>query len=194
MGPERAAAMAGRLLQHAAALVSWGTAGGLAPQARPGDLVLPETVVSPTGDSYPVDASWRERAVAALHGRFAVLGGRIAGSPHLVESATDKASLHSATGAVAVDMESAAIAAAASAAGAPFLAVRAIADPASLSQPRYIHAITDEFGRVRAGRLLAAVAGDPRSLGALLALGLAFGAALKTLRRVAACQDRVLTL
>ena len=44
---ERARSEAARLVaEGAAALVSFGLAGGLAPELRPGDLLLPETVRS----------------------------------------------------------------------------------------------------------------------------------------------------
>ena len=59
--PERARAEAARLAaEGATGLVSFGLAGGLAPELRPGDLVLPETVQAPDGRSLPTDPAWRD--------------------------------------------------------------------------------------------------------------------------------------
>src|SRR5690606_23471211 len=55
-GAERAAAAAeASIAAGAAALVSFGLAGGLAPDAAPGRLMLPHTVLVPDGRRFDVD-------------------------------------------------------------------------------------------------------------------------------------------
>ena len=59
---ERARSEAERLLaEGAAALVSFGLVGGLAPGLQTGDLVLPQTVCNARSASWSVDPVWRER-------------------------------------------------------------------------------------------------------------------------------------
>jgi adenosylhomocysteine nucleosidase len=84
------------------------------------------------------------------------------------------------------------VAAAAQAAGVPFLAVRAIADPATHDLPAFLPAITDAYGRPRLGRLARELLREPSALPGLLRLQRAFGRALATLRRVAAVAQREL--
>jgi adenosylhomocysteine nucleosidase len=51
--------------QGARALVSFGPAVGLAPALRPGDLVIAECVVLPSGATIPTDRAWRTELGAA---------------------------------------------------------------------------------------------------------------------------------
>ena len=124
----RAAALASGLIDRGVGgLVSFGLAGGLDPALAPGTLLLPEVVLLPDGRALPVDGAWRRRAAALLPqaGSAALVG-----SDRAVASVAGKAALRASSGAGAVDMESHAVAAAAVAAGLPFLVIRAIADPA----------------------------------------------------------------
>ncbi|RME35493.1 MAG: purine phosphorylase, partial [Gammaproteobacteria bacterium] len=100
-----------------------------------------------------------------------------------VASAAEKSALHLRTGAVAGDMESAAVAREALAAGVPFLAVRVVVDAASLSLPACLLPALDDAGRTRPGVLLAGLLRSPGALWPLIALGLAYRRALGTLRR-----------
>jgi hopanoid-associated phosphorylase len=113
-------------------LLSFGIAGGLEPGLCPGALVLAEAVVRPDGRIMATDAAWTRRAAAALPG---IRTGRIAGSDRAVASVADKQRLRILTGALAVDMESHALAAVAESAGLPLLVLRAVADPAERALP-----------------------------------------------------------
>ncbi|MGH6901300.1 MAG: phosphorylase, partial [Geminicoccaceae bacterium] len=148
---ERARAEAARLeSEGAAGLVSFGLAGGLAPELRPGDLLLPAIVRSPNGLSVPTDPRWRERLAALLETRgLRVMGGAIAGSDRIVTTVADKRALLETTGAIAVDMESHEVAAVASAAGIPLLVIRAIADPQERVIPQAALEALRPDGRVR---------------------------------------------
>ncbi|MFO1060602.1 MAG: hypothetical protein U1E53_26975 [Dongiaceae bacterium] len=78
--PGRAARLAERLLAEGApGLVSFGLAGGLAPELAPGRLLLPASVLLPDGGALAVDPAWHARARAALPAADAA---PIAGSDH----------------------------------------------------------------------------------------------------------------
>ena len=184
---ERAHAEAARLASEgAASLVSFGLAGGLAPELRPGDLLLPAIVRAPNGLWVPTDPRWRERLAALFErGGLRATGGAIAGSDRIVATIADKRALFEATGAIAVDMESHAVAAVASGAGMPFLVIRAIADPHERVIPQAALEAFRPDGRVRVASVLGGVIREPRQLIALLRLGRDTAAALARLRRAA---------
>ncbi len=118
VGAVRAAARARAIVREEtpAALISAGFAGGLHPSAALGRVV--------------VDApGWAGQIPAAC------LAGRIVSAPRVVEGAAEKAALGHRTGALAVDMETAAIAAVAAEAGLPMAAVRTISDPVESDLP-----------------------------------------------------------
>jgi adenosylhomocysteine nucleosidase len=185
---ERARSEAARLVtEGAAALVSFGLAGGLAPALRPGDLLLPESVCSAGAGSWPVDPLWRERVRALL----AAAGleprpGRLVGSEHVIATIGDKRALLEATGAVAVDMESHEVAAVATAAGLPFLVIRALADPYDQVIPQVAREALRPDGRVRLRAITGSLIRQRGTLIALLGLARESAAALATLRRAAA--------
>jgi adenosylhomocysteine nucleosidase len=184
---ERARGEAERLVAEGAArLVSFGLAGGLAPELRPGDLILPEIVLAPDGRSLAPDPGWRERLRLALEKRgVRAARGALAGSATVVATLADKQALLETTGAVAVDMESHEVAAAAAAAGIPFLVIRAIADPSDRVVPQAALEALRPDGRVRVLATLGGVIRQPGQLIALLRLGRETAAALAALRRAA---------
>lgn len=107
-------------------LICAGFAGGLDPKLRTGDLVVAENLSTP-------ELLARVRAVAPGTTPFSC--GSILSRTLPVESIADKATLFRETGALAVDMESEAVAAACRAAGVPLLVVRTISDPADAALP-----------------------------------------------------------
>jgi adenosylhomocysteine nucleosidase len=104
-----AAERAARSLTDATALISTGYAGGLAAPAARGVIVV------------DTDSSLFAAQPPAIR-------GRIADSQTMVATPEARARLAAATGAVAVDMESAAIARVAKERGIPFAAIRVITD------------------------------------------------------------------
>ena len=187
IGPVSAAAGARRLvLAGARALISWGVAGGLDPKLAAGTLVLPEAVISPEDRVFPTAREWRERVRAALAASHGVCGGRLLTRGEPLGSTAAKARAFRETAAVAVDMESSAVAEVAASQGLPFLAVRAIVDTADDVVPRAaLVAASAGSGSVRIFRLLSALAGAPAELPALLRLARRYGAARRTLSAVA---------
>jgi hopanoid-associated phosphorylase len=174
----------------AVALLSFGVGGGLDPALAAGDVVIAEAVVGLDGQRFPTAPAWRRRLQRLT---VPVTVAPIAGSDRLVASPAAKRALRTATGAALVDMESHAVAAAASARRLPFMAVRAIADPAHRAVPWCAAAALTADGRVRALPVLGRLCRHPWELFALATLARDTARALDSLRRVAAAAAGVLT-
>ncbi len=146
----------------ACALVSFGLAGGLDPSLRPGDVLVPETVL--TGG----------RILCTDPGLCRSLGGGtshlLLGGDRIIVDRLAKQALWEQTGCAAVDIESGAVALVAAERGLRFAVLRAVCDPAARSLPLAALAGLDAHGAVALGRVLRAVAAHPAELGALIAL------------------------
>jgi len=150
-------------------VISAGVCGALAPELRVGALVVPEAVLAPDGDRHLT-------AVVAGARR----SGTLLTTDRVVEDAAAKSRLWLQTGALAIDMESAAILAWAAACGLPGLVVRAVSDPAGRGVPADLARVVRDDGRVRPVRAVAAVLARPRALADAVALRAGTAAALKT--------------
>lgn len=150
-------------------VVSAGTCGALAPALAVGALVVPAAVVGPDGERWPTAALPPLPAAGAL---LTVSGA--------VESAAQKARLWMETGAVAVDMESAAIMAWARARGVPAAVVRGVSDDAEHGIPAALAAAVGEDGRVRPLRAVTAALTRQASVNTLLELRAGTEAALRS--------------
>jgi adenosylhomocysteine nucleosidase len=173
------------LMEGAQALVSWGTAGALVPELETGNLVLPEVVVDPTVKHLSVDQIWCRRIGSSLGASLVWQHGKIAHAKDVVAAPTQKARLRDQTDAIAVDMESAAVGEAAMRAGVPFVVIRSIVDPCSLTIPRSASLSVDAYGRTQSLKLITALLRAPSEVIGLIRCGLAFRTALATLVTVA---------
>jgi adenosylhomocysteine nucleosidase len=145
-GAARAAAAAARAIDAGAGvLVSWGLAGGLDANVVPGTVVVPRRVLQHGAEPLAVDAVWHSR-VAVLADEFPLEHGDLLTAPAALESPAAKRAAAAATGAVAVDMESAAIAATAARAGVPFVALRVVVDGVADALPQGAEQWIDERG------------------------------------------------
>jgi len=185
MGCPAAAAAARRLLDAGAtALVSWGMAGGLDPKLTAGTICLPRSVVTEDGGRYSTDHHWREILTAAVAARNGIEGGDLLTSPIAIDDVAGKAAAFIRTGAVAVDMESSAVAAIAADHGIPFIAIRVIVDTAADELPQAaVEAM--QSGRVRISRLILGIVRRPRDVAALMRLADRYRAAKRSLTEVA---------
>jgi len=163
IGPRRAS-LAAAAVPPAGAFLACGCAGALVDWLAAGDLVAADSVIALDAQGRPGErlpsvgaglAAW-----AAGRG-FRVHAGTLVASPAVLGTAAAKRALH-ATGALAVEMESGALAAAAQARGIPFAALRVVLDGAGEALPAGLDAIDEATGEVRAGRALAAIARRPR--------------------------------
>ena len=124
---------------------------------------------------------------AAVAGQHPVCSGRLLTCAAAIGSAAEKASAFRETAAIAVDMESLAVAQVAASHELPFIAVRAIVDTAADALPRTLVAAAAEAGALRLGRLLGALARRPADLGAFIRLVRPYRAAQRALASVARC-------
>jgi adenosylhomocysteine nucleosidase len=185
MGCAAAARAALRLVEAgASALMSFGLAGGLDPRLSAGIVVMPNEVISGDGARFLTSADWRERLSAAVTAQRPVAGGTLLTSPHVIDSIADKATAYRETGAVAVDMESLAVAEVAAARNLPFIAVRVIVDTAADTLPRAVVAAS-RAGQIRIWRLIAGLAVAPAELAGLIRLARRYRAATRSLVVVA---------
>lgn len=179
------ASNASRLLldQGANYLVSWGCAAGLSEDVQPGDLVLASEVLTDS-QRFAADPAWKSALERSLPTGVSLHSGNLYSTNKLVSQSRDKQRIHGQTQAIALDMESAAVAETASRADAAFAVVRCIADPAGMDLPGAIsHALTPQ-GQVRIGKLLRYLLTHPWEISALLRLARHFKAAQNTLLTV----------
>src|SRR5439155_10300683 len=99
-----------------------------------------------------------------------VVRGRIHTVDGPVLTPAEKAELFRKTGALAVDMESTAIRAAAQQAGVPFIAIRAISDAADEAIDPAVLNLVDPYGKARAWAVFSTLLRRPRLLAQLLRL------------------------
>lgn len=173
MGPVAAAAAAQAVLLSVVpdAIVSTGYAGGLGP-AGIGDVIVGTNVCDWTraqsGEVFRADPALRALArEAAGEAKLGWSEGPVATVARVLCLAADKRALAEASGAIAVDMESVAIARAALSGNVPFLLVRAVSDRAGENLPMDFNLWLTPGGRVRA---LAQLARHPSILCALFGM------------------------
>jgi len=166
-------------------LISWGCAAALDMTLRPGDLTLADRLVDVNDDELAVDRNWHEYTKNLLAPDIAVRTGSLTESVDIVSASKEKLHLQLITKAIALDMESVAIAKVAKKKALPFLAIRAIVDPADMDLPNAVSYAANAEGDIVLSRVLLFLALHPIELPRLIRLGFYFNAAKTTLKRVA---------
>jgi adenosylhomocysteine nucleosidase len=162
--------------------ISAGFAGALRAELRPGVVLVGQQVRSQSdGQLWHAPQTWLQQAMQA--------GARPARLLTVAHVATAAEKRRMGSVADAVDMESAAIVAAAAARSIPVLAVRAVADPLERDVPGAVEQIVDPSGRVRGRAVLNLLTRRPWMLTKLLPLA---ADARSAGRALAAWMDRFL--
>jgi adenosylhomocysteine nucleosidase len=175
----------------ATALVSWGFAAGLDPALTPGTLVIShqlESAVAGATVASTAAAAWAARLSTRLRDLVPLVNGTIACPDHVVRTASEKRAL-GASGAVAADMESAAIAGVAATAGIPWIALRVLVDTVDVIVPQSVAVAVDARGRFQMARFFRALIRRPMDLASLPSLASAYRRAMHTLAIVARAAD-----
>ena len=184
-GPLNAAKAAHTLVgKGVSCLISWGCAAALSEDLKPGDLVLPSRVLSEQGESLSTDKLGLQKLQSLLPVNLTVNVGVLQESSCIIADSEQKYRLHGKTGAVALDMESAAVIKVAQMANLPCSVVRAVADPVSMDLPVAVGQALNAQGQIELGKLLGYLLTHPWQIPALIKLGLHFRAAQKTLKVV----------
>lgn len=173
------AAIARAIGQGVAGVLSFGIAGGLAPQLAPGAIVL-GTSVRCGAESFACDPSWLERLVPRLPAAHC---GVVAGVGQPVADVAQKARLALETGALAVDMESHIAASLAHRQGLPFAALRVVSDDARHTLPPAALVGMRPDGRADIAAVLRALWAQPGQLPALVRTARDAGRAFASLQK-----------
>ena len=174
-----AAALERDLARGAAAVISFGIAGGLAENVACGTWIVARAIITPA-ERWPCDAAWARILAERLAGAWTA---DLAGVDAPVTEPAAKRALRRATGAVAVDTESHIAAAIAAAHGLPFAAFRVVADSARRSLPPAASVALAPDGRIRGGAVLGSLARTPTQLPLLLRTAIDARTAFRALSR-----------
>lgn len=164
-------------------LLSTGCAGGLSPELLPGDLAIATAVIGHLS-RFETDSARREGARAAAEcAALRATEGPVLCSPRALGSIAAKQDAARRTGAVAVEMEGAAIGAVAQRAGIAFGSVRAILDAVTTELPASGNLIDPSSGAVRPLAVVRYIARQPGAMSQLVGLRRMMSAAERSLEK-----------
>ena len=184
-GPKNAAKASQLLIDRGAEkLISWGCAAALKANLHPGDLVVPQTLLTERHEELTIASPWLNDVLDQLSSLNPFTGSLVESS-FIVADSLDKKSIHKQTRAIAVDMESIAIAKIAIQNNLPVLVIRCIADTVTMNLPKAVSYALNDQGDVVLVKLLWFILTHPNELPGLIKLGLHFNAAKNKLKLVA---------
>jgi hopanoid-associated phosphorylase len=178
-GKNLAASLTRAMAAGCGGLISFGVAGGLAPELQPGACVIGSSVID-DDDTHTTDARWAQRLTRLIPGS---VQGAIVGVREPIAHASAKRALHEKTGAMVVDMESQVVARAARQQGVPMAAIRVVVDPVRRTIPRSALAGALPDGTIDPFAVVRSLARNPRDLLGLVRMALDTRAARATLVR-----------
>ena len=149
-------------------LVSFGIAGGLAPELKVGTVVVSGEVVSGT-HRWAIEPSVR-RQLSQFARSIGAVEGLVLGATSILATQTEKKRAWATTHALAVDLESEIVARVATALGIPFIVLRSIADTARQDLPPASLVPLSVDGRPDLLGVLAAVLRRPSQVARMIGL------------------------
>ena len=149
-------------------LVSFGIAGGLAPELAPGTVIVSGEVVSER-EHWAVDPRYRRHLTDFARTAGAV-EGPVFGTGSILATRGEKRRAWVLTRALAVDLESEIVARTATALGIPFIVLRTIADTARRNLPPAALIPLGADGKPQLSRVFAAVLRRPSQLAEMIGL------------------------
>jgi adenosylhomocysteine nucleosidase len=185
IGAQRAHRAATLLVSRGAtALLSWGCAAALNDDLSAGSLLLPNHVIDVAGETHRTNVQWHRRLYNEIAGQYAVRTEGLAESAGLLKTANEKRALSRQTGAIAADMESAALARAAQEQRLPFMMVRAVIDSRATALPENLLDAINSQGEISLGNFLQHVVLHPQDWFDVIKLGVQFTLVRRTLQRI----------
>ncbi|HET6327202.1 MAG TPA: 5'-methylthioadenosine nucleosidase [Planctomycetaceae bacterium] len=139
-------------------VLSCGFAGALVPNIRVGDVVVADSIVDGQGQILMIDVGFPADANQGIH------IGRLLTHDVIVRLVTEKQQLAARHLAIAVDMESLAVAQVCRERGARFLGVRVISDDLTNDLPVEVLSLMGPTGTTRVGAAIGAILSRPSSV------------------------------
>lgn len=139
-------------------IISAGFSGALHPDLKLGDIVLADAIVGGDREELQVDVKMSAAPDRGWH------VGRVAIADDIVRAVAEKKALAERTGALAVDLESLAVARVCQETGTRFLCVRSISDDLSHDLPPEVMSVFGGTGSLRAGAIAGAIWNRPSSV------------------------------
>ena len=164
-------------------LISFGFAGGLDPDLDVGTVVIAKSVATLSGQEILTSAKWGNKISAQLGCFYST--GTILGSNYPIIDSQQKIDVFHQTNAVAVDMESYAMAEIAHAHKIPFIIIRVILDPAQKKIHAKIAALFQADGKIDTKGVINILFKEPKLLKEFLDLGKQFYLARRRLNYIA---------
>ena len=138
-------------------VLSVGFSGALQPHLKVGDLVVANAIVDRQGKGLSVPVQMQSSPADGLY------VGKFLNAEQIIRTTADKQQLGETTGAIAVDMESLAVARVCSQRQVRFMSVRVISDDLKKDLPPEVLSIFGSTGYLRAGAVLSALWKRPSS-------------------------------
>lgn len=160
MGPARATRATHALLDahQPRWIVSTGFAGALNTDLKRGHIVVANEIVGLNGEPLQIDLGMASDPASGLH------VGRTLTVDKMIRTTEEKRALAAQTGAIAVDMETLAVATVCRQTKTRFMAVRAISDDLSADLPPEILSLVGDTGAVRFGAVIGSLWKRPSSI------------------------------
>jgi adenosylhomocysteine nucleosidase len=166
--PDRTSALVATAAKQIDCLVSFGIAGGLAPELEAGTVIVSGEVVS-EGHRWAVKPAYRRRLTEFARSIGAVEGS-VFGAKSILATTVEKNRAWALTRSLAVDLESEIVARIASSLGLPFIVLRAIADTARRDLPPAALVPLGVDGKPHVSRVVASVLRRPLQLAGMIGL------------------------
>ncbi len=139
-------------------VLSIGFSGGLLPEMKVGDLVMANSIVDTHGNELNVDLKMADDRENGMY------VGRLVNTDAIVRSVVEKKALAETHQAIAVDLESLAVAQMCQETGTRFMAVRVISDDLSADLPPEVMSVIGASGAMRVGSAIGSLWKRPSSI------------------------------
>jgi len=163
------------------AIISWGIAGATCDLVNTGDIILAKSVKNHK-NIYSTSVKWRKKIIDHFKdSSINILSEDIVSAEEICNTPIKKMELFKKTKAVAIDMESVAIAEVSMKNNLDFIAIRAIADNATLNIPDVVVKNIDNYGHIKMMKLIASCMLYPSQINQIFLLAKSYKKALKSL-------------
>ena len=166
-------------------ILSVGTAAGLRPNVKAGDIVIPKKIIDHEERELHIDRQLHKDVMGQLKGcGYNIWNEPLIEVDYVISDILEKKRLYEKTGCIAADMESAAIFRACLEMDIPFTCIRAIVDECITGLPQWIASLVDSSGIFSYSRLVKGLILHPWDLTVLLRISIGFFRAKKSLRSI----------